>query len=237
MSTQSNIPAEVMTRPVVVVHGPTGPAGGPTGATGPVGAASTTGATGVRGPTGLTGPTGSTGAASTAIGPTGFTGPPGSVGTFGPTGPTGTVGPRFSGGDASTQRVYSSNVYGPFGTTAVHAGFGSMWTYTPNLSGSMLIIVSGIVRNTVGGAGAGTEIGFYMASGSPPTAGTSPQGIQIGKTQRFFMVNAAEQIGFSIPVISSAWTVGTSLWFDLVIKSTVGTNAYVQDLHFVLLEI
>lgn len=82
-------PSPVATRPVVVVHGPTGATGnpgGPTGPTGNIGATvvGPTGPTGVRGvgPTGATGATGITG----LIGATGSTGPPGSAG------PTGSVG-------------------------------------------------------------------------------------------------------------------------------------------------
>jgi hypothetical protein len=79
-------PALVETRPVVVVHGPTGavgPSGGPTGPMGPPGPATIgpTGATGDRG----VGPTGATGAGAFTgpTGPRGLTGPPGTLG--GPT--------------------------------------------------------------------------------------------------------------------------------------------------------
>ena len=79
-----------MTKPVVVIGGPTGPSGGPTGATGPEGSAAVTGATGSVGPTGPFGYTGPTG----AVGPGAFTGPTGMTGPFGlgPAGPTGQQG-------------------------------------------------------------------------------------------------------------------------------------------------
>lgn len=75
-------PAQVATRPVVVVHGPTGSTGafgGPTGPTGNTGAAvvGPTGPTGVRG----VGPTGVAGASVTGpTGARGMTGPPGTIG-------------------------------------------------------------------------------------------------------------------------------------------------------------
>jgi hypothetical protein len=93
MSTQSNTPAPIATKPVVVIGGPTGPSGGPTGPTGPAGLATVTGATGVHGPTGplgLTGATGATGAGA-FTGPMGMTGPVG-VGLLGPTGYQGDIG-------------------------------------------------------------------------------------------------------------------------------------------------
>ena len=238
MSAQSNIPAEIMAKPVVVVHGPTGPSGGPTGATGPQGTASITGATGPRGLTGFTGPSGVTGAtgAGAFTGPTGMTGPAGSVGGTGPFGPTGPAGPQLANPD-NWMRVYSSTVYGPFGTSFGHIGIGGSWTYTPVGSGVYLVIVSGIVRNSAGGAGGGTTIQFCSGGGSPPSAGAAPAGIQFGRDQRFFLTNAADQVGFTFPIMVSGWGFGTPIWHDLTVKSSVGNNAYVQDLHFVLIEL
>lgn len=75
-------PAQIATRPVVVVTGtgPTGASGGPTGPTGVTGQAvvGPTGPTGVRGVS-PTGPTGA-GAFTGPTGATGITGPPGSAG-------------------------------------------------------------------------------------------------------------------------------------------------------------
>jgi hypothetical protein len=105
----AQFPEPVLTRPVVVVGGHTGPAGGPTGATGPQGI--TPGPTGVMGPTGPTGvfgtgPTGERGETG-PTGPTGVTGPLG-FGPDGPPGPTGDTGP--TGGLGPT---------GPKGATGV----------------------------------------------------------------------------------------------------------------------
>lgn len=123
-------PAEISSRPVVVVGGPTGPSGGPTGPTGntgntgPTGKAATTGATGptgmgATGPTGVTGPRGLTGftgpvgnagpTGQAAVGETGPTGTTGPLGT-GPTGPSGSTGP--SGGPTG-----STGNTGPTGST------------------------------------------------------------------------------------------------------------------------
>lgn len=93
MTTSVKAPAPVAAQPVVVVHGPTGPAGSNTGLTGP---------TGFTGPTGtMTGPTGYTGA--TGLGATGATGSTGPVGSTGPAGsPTGATGPTGSGSTGPT---------------------------------------------------------------------------------------------------------------------------------------
>lgn len=134
MTVEVTTPAPIMTRPVVVVGGPTGPsgaAGGPTGATGPSGANATgstgptgplgTGPTGNTGPTGVTGPGGMTGPASVgATGPTGPGGPTGTTGPIGtgPTGPTGVTGNTGpSGGPTGPTGVTGPTGYtGPIGT-------------------------------------------------------------------------------------------------------------------------
>ena len=236
MSTQSNIPAEIMTKPVVVVHGPTGPSGGPTGATGPAGAASMTGATGPRGTSGVTGYTGPTGADSTVTGPTGSTGPPGSAGATGSTGfgPTGATGPQLANAD-NTKRQYLTSTYGPHGTTFTHVGLGGLWTYITVSSGTYLVIVSGVVKNTT--AGATTTIRFRAAAGTPPLSNAAETGIQFGQDQRFLLTNASDQVGFTFPLIISGWGAFATIWHDLAVKSSVGTTAFVQDLHFVLIEL
>jgi hypothetical protein len=234
MSTESNIPAEIMVRPVVVVGGPTGPAGAPTGPTGPAGAVASTGATGRTGPTGpastVTGPTG---AASTVTGPTGRTGPAGSfggTGAIGPTGPTGTLGL----GDTSRYLFtnFQSSI-GPYGTNFTLAGMGI--TYTIKSSGSLLVIVSGVARNS---GGFTTTVEAVWGTGAPPTAGaflSSTNGIPLGAPVNLLPA-ATEQVGFAINFVLPFGGSG-SLWFDLALKSSSGTNALIQDINFSLLEL
>jgi hypothetical protein len=236
MAIESTTPAEIMAQPVVVVHGPTGPAGGPTGPTGPT-SLGLTGPTGFRGQTGPigTGPTGPTGVGA-FTGPTGFAGPPGSIGPIGPYGPTGPTGTRLSNPNAM-RTYYSSAQQGPFGTTFAMLGYGSLWTYTPTTTGSILLNITGVVRNAAGGAGAGTTIQVRWQSGAPPNSGTSQSGIQLGQDLRYFLNAATEQVGFAFTWAGGGFSIGTQIWFDLCIRSTVGTNAYVQDIHFVALEL
>lgn len=231
MSTQSNIPAEIMTKPVVVVHGPTGPSGGPTGATGPQGMASTTGATGVRGPSGVTGYTGPTGLASVVTGPTGMTGPVGSIGNvvLGPTGPTGSFG-----GSGSVYNNWWTGPIGPYGTSQTMLGLGAR--FTTRASGTLLIAVTGLVRNSAGGAGGGTTIVLRWGTGTSPVAGQASTGISLGTALNTFLVNAADYVGFAINMGVFFNPDGTDRWIDLSMASTVGTNAYVRDVQMLLLE-
>jgi hypothetical protein len=241
MSTESNIPAEIMVRPIVVVGGPTGPSGAPTGNTGPTGStgAAATGVTGATGPTGRFG-TGPTGAASTVTGPTGMTGPVG-AGLPGPTGATGGIGatgPTGTLGLGDTSRFVYGNrqsAIGPFGTSFTMAGLGSFgFTYTPKASGCLLLLFSGVARNS---GGATTTIEAKWNTGaSPPASGAVEVGIALGAPQNIICA-AAEQVGFAIQMVMSFGNIGTALWFDLAFKSSSGTTAYIQDVNFSLLEL
>ena len=242
-------PSPVATRPVVVVLGPTGPqgaAGGPTGPTGITGATivGPTGPTGVRG----VGPTGATGAAGPLTGPTGpvgLTGPPGSPGIPGVTGTQGLTGSTGATGSAGTFNsgrfnwAYSTATFGPYGTAATIVGIaaGGGNTYTRKASGFCLVTFSGMVRNSAGGAGAGTNIACYYASSAVPAAGAAAGAyFTLGSTQRFFSIDAAEYAGFTISAFIQL-PISSPYWFDLGISSTVGTNAYVRDVQFNLIEL
>lgn len=124
-------PSPVATRPVVVVHGPTGATGafgGPTGPTGSTGAAVTgpTGPTGVRG----VGPTGVTGASITGpTGAQGMTGPPGTIGgatVVDNLSPTAVLGARSLVTDATVTTFGSIVVGGGSNTVPVYAD-GTNW--------------------------------------------------------------------------------------------------------------
>ena len=236
-------PSPVATRPVVVVHGPTGStgaAGGPTGPTGSIGTTviGPTGPTGVRG----VGPTGATGAPGTLTGPsgpTGFTGPPGSVGitgSVGATGPTGFTGPAGAFSNDRFGWVYSTATFGPYGAATL-VGMGAAGSiYTKKASGFVLVMFSGMVRNSLGGVGATTTITGYYGSGSIPAAGT-PVGVfaTFGSPQRYFSIDAAEYSGFTIAAFVQMSGINAH-WFDLGISSSSGNNAYVRDVQFNLIE-
>jgi hypothetical protein len=92
------------------------------------------------------------------------------------------------------------------------------------------------VRNSAGGAGAVTTVTGYYGSGSVPAAGT-PVGIftTFGSPQRYFSTDAAEYSGFMIAAfITMAGT--NPHWFDLGISSSVGSNAFIRDVQFNLIE-
>ena len=229
MSVESNIPAEIEARPVVVVHHVEGPTG-VTGATGPVGSAAATGATGPTGPLG-TGPTGMSGDTG-ATGPIGVTGPVG-AGGVGPYGPTGPTGPML----AAFDRVQWNNFQtqkGPYGTTETMLGYG--FVYTPKKDNSALFVQwSGLIRNTLG---AGTTTVFMRwGTGTAPANGAAATGIGLGTQQVLTIASANDWVTFFMSWIGGSWTKGTQYWFDLTLKSGSGNNSYAQLVNFVLIEI
>jgi collagen type VII alpha len=239
MPTQSNTPAPIMAQPVVVVGGMTGPPGGPTGPVGAIGVTGPTGGFGVTGSIGPTGPTGTIGptGAGAFTGPTGFTGPPGSAGgtgaaAIGPTGATGPTGTAVT--SVSTFSADSAGPFGPYGTTL--AMIGSGYQFTPVKSGRVLVTFAGQARNSAGAGGGGTNIYGRYGTGTPPTAGAANTGTNFGGAQAMFSTSATNQSGFTVTEIITL-TVGTMYWFDLMIQSTTGTNAYVLDVQFSLVEL
>jgi Collagen triple helix repeat (20 copies) len=237
MTIQSKTPAPIEARPVIVIGGPTGPGGGPTGPTGATGAQSvTTGPTGYPGAHGVTGPTGMQGIQG-VTGPTGMTGPPGSLGAGGPVGPAGSTGPIGPTGFAPPGYTYSatsSGPYGPYTTSAVHLGLGGSIIHNMIGQGRALLMFTGLVRNT-GGMGGVTVSGHYGLYPGP-VAGSGPSGGSFGTPQRVFMANSSDWQSFTVVGIISGFTVGSTYWFDLVINSTTGNNAFIQDIEFVMVE-
>ncbi|HEX6825740.1 MAG TPA: hypothetical protein VF077_05420 [Nitrospiraceae bacterium] len=222
----SHEPADIAAYPVVVIGGHTGPSGGPTGPSGPTGVMGPTGGLGPTGFTGSTGlgDTGPTGAGA-FTGPTGHTGPPGSVGDYiaGPTGPTG----PFANANAAWHGTFNST-YGPYGTSETNIGLAI--AYTPQASGTVMILVTGSVRNSAGGAGGETAIRLKWGNAYNTITGW------IGLEHRYFLTNPNDYVGFAISVVF-VYPPGTMRFFDLSIKSSIGSNAYVRDLEWQFQEI
>lgn len=246
MPVQVDAPAPIMAQPVVVVGGPTGPSGGPTGPTGPQGAVSLTGATGNTGPTGRMGPTGAAGptGAGAFTGPTGFTGPPGSgapgpAGLTGPTGAAGAAGATGAGGGGAPNYTfgYVSSPTGNVSTTEKAMGLGSSCKLTPNSSGIVFVVITGMVGNSTA-AGNGTVVKGRYGTGSAPINGaTSGLGSQFGTPQNFVASTTAGIQGFAIQAVLGSFTLGTQVWFDLSVVAAISGGASIYDINFSVFEL
>jgi len=248
MPVESAIRAQILAQPVVVVGGPTGPSGGPTGPTGPQGSVSVTGPTGPRGetgPTGERGVTGTPGLDGTLTGPTGPTGPGGTVAEMGPTGPTGPPAIDLSNGpDINFPRVYSyhdptdNDFIAGVDTLEVMVGAG--FGFAPMTSGRVLVIITAVAENT--GGGGTTVTGRYGTESIFPDQGDPVTGTVIGIPQEVYapdmtipltimsLVELEVRPSFQYPYFNS-------YWFDLSLKSTIGSGAGVHSITYTFMEL
>jgi hypothetical protein len=234
MTVQSKTPSPIWAQPVVVVGGPTGPSGGPTGAIGPTGstgptAMGVTGPTGHIGSTGITGPTG----AGAFTGPTGMTGPVGS-GSIGPTGYTGPVGP-FNTSALTWNQNQFGNPTGNVSTT--EKAMGLNFQITPVGTGVVFVIISGMVLNSTAAGNGVTIIGRHGTGAAPANGATTGLGTAFGAPQHFIASTTAGQQGFSVHDIVFNLPLGSTTWFDLSIAAITGGGATVKDVQFSAIEI
>jgi hypothetical protein len=244
-------PAPIETRPVVVVHGPTGATGAAGGPTGPTGASGVsvigpTGPTGVRGvgPTGVTGAQGLTGPTGTV----GKTGPPGSPGATGlpgsavNTGATGAAGAPGVPGSAvntgATGPTGATGLFGPTGATGTATNTGA--TGPTGAAGGMQLGATG--QNLSGGV---ISTPFLYPTGNiTVNFGLNP--IQYVNNAGAFTITAPSQSGSCIltifnqtgagAVTFTGWTVGSNLGdvldtvvghkFSLMMWGCTGTYSY-----------
>jgi collagen type VII alpha len=223
-----------MAQPVVVVGGPTGPSGGPTGTTGPSGLTGATGPTGFIGPTGIRGFTGPTGAPGVTAftGPTGAIGPPGSFGATGQVGSQGPTGPTGNPGAAVTTN-YNSGLSRSVTGTSTWTTVGAQRAITPAVTGRVFIWASGMAyNNTVGGA---TNIGIMFGTGATPAPGSTPSGtlpVQVV----FIASTTAGRQGFAL-VANPSLSVNTTYWFEIVITSPSSNTGGVEGCQLLVMEL
>jgi hypothetical protein len=116
-------------------------------------------------------------------------------------------------------------------------GFGSSIQYSTKASGRVLIIWSGQARNNIPGAITYVS-SMYGAMGvipAPPAGATSGFGTQYGSGQQYVSGTATDRGGFTCMSIVSLATF-TSYWFDLLVGSSNGVNAYIYNVQFLLIE-
>jgi hypothetical protein len=125
----------------------------------------------------------------------------------------------------------------PGGYTTTPAFVGLNFTATPANTGIIMAWMAGIAQNQTTGGG-GLNITAYYGTGAPPIAGsTSITGTVFGLTQHCGSANAGEQFGFMIMDQISGLTVGTTIWFDLVVSTPTGGGAYVKDVQGIAMEV
>ena len=135
----------------------------------------------------------------------------------------------------SNIKVQVSNPPNPNGitsTTPQQVGLGV--TYTPSLTGRVLILVFAEASNNTAGYGAVIQLSY--GTGSPPSNGAPATGTAVGN-QIYIISNAASQlVPFSLGYILTGLQIGTQYWFDLQVGVYHGGAAFVQNVTVLIIE-
>lgn len=120
--------------------------------------------------------------------------------------------------------------------TLVMMGMGSTAQIIPATSGKVLVLITGMIRNS-GAAGSETDAQLYYGTGSPPANGAAFTGTSAGAKKKMICSTPAGVQGFSLSTILTL-TPATTYWLDVALAAvTGGVNAYIYDLDIVAIEL
>jgi len=147
---------------------------------------------------------------------------------------SGTV--QLAGASESAQSN-TSNPTGTTSTTGVMMGLGGANTFTPLLSGRILIFVTGTEYNTAGGQGGVIQIRY--GTGAAPANGAAPTGSVGGPivTGQPDGAGHTETIPMASVVVVSGLTIGTTYWVDVTLASTGSGTTSLSDATITTVEL
>ena len=126
---------------------------------------------------------------------------------------------------------------GQTSATYVMMGLGSTVTITPNTTGRVLVICTGMMGNS-GAAGDGTTIQLSQGTGSAPANNASVTGTQFGSTTKAFVASTTAGFqGFALSWLITGLVIGTAAWIDIALKTVTGGPGSVKGCDFVLIEL
>lgn len=110
-------------------------------------------------------------------------------------------------------------------------------TFTPLLTGTVRVTVSGSMANSAASSGAKPALRYGI--GTPPPNASGPVGSSAGNAPQ--IANNANTAGLRAPffldAIVSGLTIGTTYWFDLILSAVTGGTANLYDLSFSVVEL
>lgn len=114
---------------------------------------------------------------------------------------------------AATSAVYVMAGLGVAGANA--------WVITPNTTGRILLIATGVLLSGATGATCTTQLSF--GTGTAPVNGAAVAGTQQGAQPAWVSLTGNLQTPFSMTTIVTGQALGTALWFDIAQKSSAST--------------
>ena len=148
--------------------------------------------------------------------------------------------------------VYQGTFAAPSGTTSTAAlvmlGLGATTSFaliTPQVTGRVLLVISGIMGNANGD---GTTIQLSYGTGAAPANGATLTGTQIGQQSTWTSLTGALLApfclsalitGLAVPTINAVHqtTAATQVWLDIAFKAVVGGTAALTNVNITALEV
>jgi hypothetical protein len=124
----------------------------------------------------------------------------------------------------------------PTGTTStVGRMMGLAQGFTPKISTDHFIEFCGQMSNSLINDGASVNLRF--GSTATPTNGAAATGTQVGATQTFTALVAAQKDGFCVIGVAQNLTIGTVYWADIDLAATTAGTATITGLTYVQFEV
>lgn len=144
----------------------------------------------------------------------------------------------------STVSVAAPTAISSVGTLVMLGLAGSI---TPQVTGRVLVICTGVVGNTTA-AGDGVSFQLSYGTGAAPANAAALTGTQVGSLKAFVASTTAGQQGFaaswiitglSTPTISSAGVTqaSTTYWLDLAVEAITGGGAVMKNVDLLAIEL
>ena len=120
-------------------------------------------------------------------------------------------------------------------TTGVMMGLSSGTTrITPQVTGNIMIIVTGMALNSV--IGDGTSMQIRYGAGNGPANGAALTGTTVGSYKNMIASTAAGKQGFACCGYATGLTLGTAIYLDVAVKAVTGGNATISEVDVVAYE-
>lgn len=139
-----------------------------------------------------------------------------------------------------TPSISQSAPADPTGTTDTTGKMmGLAVAFTPNVTGRVLILVTGNLTNSTATAGDGAKAQIRYGTGAAPANAAALTGTAIGSilTSVLERATASDLQPLCLVGVASGLTVGTQIWVDLGLAAIVGGTGQVKNLNVVIIEL
>lgn len=125
----------------------------------------------------------------------------------------------------------------PAGTLSISGVMmGAGISITPNRTGTVMVVVSGMFGNNTNNGGA--VVGLRYGTGTAPVNGAALTGTSVGQNQSYTSAASTDQSGFAINRIITGLIPGTAYWFDISLAAiTAATTASTAGVNMSAVEI